>query len=102
MLSAGGSTDASKIFRVRSGWKKVMELLHLLTSRVFSHKMKRKLYTARIRSDMLYGSKVWPLKESDISSISQTDMQMVRWMCKVSLRDSKSSLELKKGWVLPI
>ena len=44
---------------------------------------------------MLYDSKVWPLKESDIDRISQTGMQMVQWMCNVSLRDRKSSAELR-------
>ena len=67
----------------------------LLTSRVFSHRMKGKLYTACVRSVMLYGSETWPLKEDDISRIVRTDMQMVRWMCNVSLRDRKSSEELR-------
>ena len=40
---------------------------------------------------MLCGSETWPLKESDISRIARTDMQMVWWMCHDSLRDRKSS-----------
>ena len=56
--------------RIRLGWEKFKEFSPLLTSRVFSHKMKGKLYTAGGRSVMQYGSEVWPLKESDISRIS--------------------------------
>ena len=56
--------------RIRLGWEKFKEFSPLLTSRVFSHKMKGKLYAAGVRSVMLYGSEVWPLKESDISRIS--------------------------------
>ena len=101
MLSACGGAEASSISRIRSGWKKFRELLPLLTSRVFLHKMKGKLYSACVRSVMLYGSKTWPLKESDISRIARTDMQMVRWMCHVSLRDRKSSDELRNRLGIP-
>ena len=44
---------------------------------------------------MLYDSQVWPLKERNINRISQTDMQMVQWMCNVSLRDRTLSAELR-------
>ena len=46
MLSAGGGAEASSITQVRIGWKKFRELLPLLTSRVFSHKMKGNIYKA--------------------------------------------------------
>ena len=39
---------------------------------------------------MLYGRKVWPLKESDITLTSRTDIQTMQWMYDVSLRDKKS------------
>ena len=90
MLNAGGGAEASTIARVRSAWKKFRELLPLLTSRVFSHKTKGRLYRACVRSVMLYASETWPLKEEDIQRISRTDMQMIRWMCNVSLHDRKS------------
>ena len=77
--------------------KKIRELLLLLTSAVFLLKLEWKLYTGSIRNIfdiMLYDSKVWPLKESD-SKIYWTDMLMVQWICNVSLRDWKSSAELR-------
>ena len=95
MLSAGGGAEASTIARVRSGWKKIRELLPLLSSRVHSHKAKGRLYTACVRSVMLYGSETWPLKEDDVNRISRMDKMMVRWMCNVTLRDRKSSEELR-------
>ena len=76
MLSAGGGAEASSVMRVRSGWKKFRELLPLLTSRVFSHRMKGKLYAACVRSGMLCGSKTWPVKEEDVCRIERTEMQM--------------------------
>ena len=67
----------------------------LLTSRVISHKVKGRLYNACVRSVILYGSETWPLKEEDIQRICRTDNMMVRWICGVTLRDRKSSKELR-------
>ena len=94
MLSACGGAEASSISHIiRLGWKKFREL----TSGVFLHKIKEKLYSACVTSVMLYGSKTWPLKERDISRIAQADMQMVQWMCHISLRDRKSSEVLRNS-----
>ena len=95
MLSAGGGAQASSIMRVRSGWKKFRELLPLLTFRMFSHRMEGRLYAACVRSVMLYGSETWPVKEEEVCRLEHTEMQMVRWMCNVSLRDRRPSEELR-------
>ena len=95
MLGAGGGAETSTVARIRSGWKKFRELLPLLTSRVISHKVKGRLYNACVRSVILYGSETWPLKEEDIQRICRTDNMMVRWICGVTLRDRKSSKELR-------
>ena len=65
MLSAGGGAEASSITRIRIGWKKFRELLPLLTSRVFSHKMKGNIYKACVSSAMLDRSETWPVKIED-------------------------------------
>ena len=70
MLSTGGGAEARSISRVVSRWKIFRKLSLLLTSRLFSHKMKGKLYATCVRSVMLYASEVWLLKESDISRTS--------------------------------
>ena len=101
MLSAIGGAEASSIACIRSGWKKFRELLPLLTSRSFSLKVKGKLYSACVRCVMLYGSETWPLKEEDIQRIVRTDMQMIRWMCNVTLRDRKPSEELRDRLHIP-
>ena len=46
-------------------------------------------------SEVSYCMEAKPGQESDISRIARTDMQMVRWMYHVSLRDRKSSEELR-------
>ena len=101
MLSANGGAEAASIARVRSGWKKFRELLPVLTNRGFSHKVKGKLYAACVRSVMLYGSETWPMKDEDLRRISRTDMQMIQWMCNVSLSETKSSEELRNRLHIP-
>ena len=98
MLSAGGGAEASSIARIKSGWKKFWELLPILTRHDRSLKAKGIPYTACVGSVMTYGSEAWTLKEEDIWRISRTDMQMIRWMCQVTLRDRKSSEELRDTW----
>ena len=101
MLNAGGGAEASSIARIRSGWKKFRELLPFLTSRSLSHKAKGRLYGPCVRGVMLHASETWPLKEEDIQRISRTDMRMIRWMCGVSLKDRKSSEELRQRMGIP-
>ena len=56
MLSDGRGAEASSMTRIRTGWKKIRELLPLFTSKVLSHKMKSNTYRACFRSAMLYDS----------------------------------------------
>ena len=95
MISAGGGAEASTITPVKSGWKSFRVPLPLLASWVISLKTKGSLYTACVRSVMVYGSETWPLKVEDITRISRADKMMIRWMCNVSLKDGKSSDELR-------
>ena len=63
MISAAGGTEGSTFARVRSGWKSFRVLLPLLASLVISLEPQGRLYTACVRSVMVYGSEIWPLKE---------------------------------------
>jgi len=93
--SSGGAEEASKA-RVRSAWCKFRELTPILTSRGASLKVKGKIYRACVQSVMLYGSETWAMKVEDMTRLERTERMMVRWMCGVSLRDGKSSEELRK------
>ena len=50
---------------------------------------------------MVYGSETWPLKVKDITRISRADKMMIRWMCNVSLKDGRSSDELRDKLGIP-
>ncbi len=95
MISAAGGAGYSSVARIRSGWKKFRELLPLLTSRVFSHHMKGRIFEACVRSVMLYGSETWAVKTDDLTRMDRNDMRMIRWMCGVTLKDRKPSEELR-------
>ena len=38
---------------------------------------------------MVYASETWALKKEDICRLERAEMRMVRWMCGVSLKDSR-------------
>ncbi|XP_057306914.1 uncharacterized protein LOC130645075 isoform X1 [Hydractinia symbiolongicarpus] len=95
MLGSEGGVGRSVTCRIGSAWKKFGELLPLLTSRVLSIELKGRLYEACGRSVMLYGSETWAVKQEDLDCLDRSDMRMVRWMCNASLRDRKSSDELR-------
>jgi len=59
----GGGSDASSLMRVRCGRKKFREMLPLLTMKGLFLHMKGSLYTACMRSVMLYGSVMWEVNK---------------------------------------
>ena len=91
----GGAEDASRA-RVRSAWAKFRELAPILTSRGASLKIKGKVYRACVQTVMVYGSETWPMKTEDMKRLKRAERMMVRWMCGVSLRDRRPSVELKE------
>ena len=95
MLRAGCGGEASSITQVRTSWKKFRELLPLLTSRVFSHKMKGNIYKACVRSAMLYGSETWPAKREGTCRLKRTEMQIARWMCNISLSERRPYADIR-------
>ena len=101
IISAGGEAEASTIARIRSGWKSFRVLLLVLASRVISFRIKGRLYAACVRSIMVYSSEIWPLEVDDITRSFKADMMTFRWMCNVSLRDGRSSDELRDRLGIP-
>ena len=93
--SAGGAEEASRA-RVRSAWAKFRELSPLLTARGASLKIKGKLYSIYVQSVMMYGSETWAMKVDDVQRLERTERMMIRWMCGVTLKDKKSSEDLRK------
>ncbi|XP_065675618.1 uncharacterized protein LOC136091834 [Hydra vulgaris] len=45
---------------------------------------------------MFYGSETWAMKVDDVQRLERTERMMIRWMCGVTLKDKKSSDDLRK------
>ena len=45
---------------------------------------------------MLYGSETWAVNKEQENRFERAEMRMVRWMCGVSLRERKTSAELRR------
>ena len=68
----------------------------MLTSRALSLRTKGRVFDACVRSIVLYGGETWAVKANDLNRLERNDMMMVRWVCKVSLKDKKTSRELRE------
>ena len=95
-LNCGGGNDIAAIRRVRSGWKKFRELLPMLTLKEMPLKQRSKLYTACVRSKMIYGSETWAMNAYIRNLFESTEMRMLRWMMGVSLKDNMRSEEIRR------
>ena len=96
-LDAKGGADSAIKARIRSGWRKFRELSPFLTSKAPSHKLKGMVYTACVRTTMIYGCETWAMRSDHEQQLERAEMRMVRWMMRVSLRDYKiPSEELRR------
>ena len=58
--------------------------------------MKGRVYAICVRSSMTYGSETRPLLADVGLKFERAEMQMIRWMCGISLKDRKTNEELKR------
>jgi hypothetical protein len=93
-LNAGGGCLNTVTSRVRVGWMKFRELHGVLCGRKWSVKMKGRVYMACVRAAMVYGGETWVMRKEEECVLQSAERAMVRMMCRVKLRDRKSSIEL--------
>ena len=75
--------------RVRCAWAKFKELSPILIARGASYRIKGKIYKAFVQNALTYGTETWTMKKANLHSLERTERMMVRWMCRVSLKDRK-------------
>ena len=80
--------------RVRCAWAKFKELSPILTARGASYLIKGKIYRACVQSVLTYGTETWAMKVANLQSLERMERMMVRWMCGVTLKDRKRSVDL--------
>ena len=93
-LNGDGGADLAATARIRNGWMKFRELLTFLTSRAPPLVMKDRVYASCIRSSMIYGSETRPLLVDVGLKFERAEMQMIRWMCGISMKDRRTNEEL--------
>ena len=86
----GNGADLAATSRIRTGWIKFRELLPFLTSRAPRLEMKAQVYASCLRSSITYGSETMPLLVDVGLQFERADMQMIRWMCSVSMKDRRT------------
>ena len=59
-----------------------------------SYCIKGKIYKACVQSALTYGTETWARKKGNLQSLERTKRMMVRWMCGVSLKYRKRSVDL--------
>ena len=92
----GNGADLAATSRIRNGWIKFRELFPFLTSRAHRLEMTAQVYVCCVRSSMTYGSETVPLLVDVGLKFERSDMQMIRWMCSVSMKDRRTSKELRR------
>ena len=58
-------------------------------------KVRVHVYETRVRSAMLYGSETWAMKAEQEATFERIEMRMIRWMSGESLKEKKTSAELR-------
>ena len=91
MTSACGGCDLAVIMRCKCAWGKFRQLLSLLTNRHIPLVVRGYVYSASVRSVMLYGAETWATTADTMSRLRRNDRAMLRWMCNVKLNDKVSS-----------
>ena len=93
-LGAGGGAEEVARARVRCAWAKFKELSSILTAPGASYRIKEKIYKACAQSVLTYGTETWAMEKANLQSLERMERMMVRWMCGVSLKDRKCSVDL--------
>ena len=87
MLSAAGGCELSTTTHVKTAWKKLKDLLPVLSSRHLSLKTCSRVYSSCVQSAMLHASETWRLTKPNLQHLQQNDRAMIRQICNVMPQD---------------
>ena len=95
-LDGDGGEDLAVTARIRNEWMKLRELMPFLISRAPPLEIKGRVYASCVRSNMTYGSETRPLLVDVGLKFERAEMQMIRLMCGISLKDRMTNEELRR------
>ena len=87
ILSAAGGCELSTTTRMKTAWKKFMELLPVLSSCHLSFKTHGRVYSSCVWSAMLHANETWPLTKPNLQRLQRDDRAMIRQICNVKPQD---------------
>ena len=90
-----GGADLADTASIRNRWMKFREFLPFLTSRAPRLKMKGRVYATCVRSSMICGSETRPMLVDVGLKFEREEMQMIRWMCGIAMKD-RTNQELRR------
>ena len=96
-----GGVERAVRARVATAWTKWREISGLLGNKRIPLKNRAHIYSACIRSVLLYGAESWPLTQRLEKCIQSCDRRMLRFLTGVSLLDRVSSAEVARRCGLP-
>ena len=83
MLSAAGGCELSTTTCVKTAWKKLKDLLPVLSSRHLSFKTRGRVYSSCVRSAMLHANETWLLTKPNPQRLQPNDRAMIKQICNV-------------------
>ena len=89
-INANGECEAAVMVRMRLGLIKFTECGQLLLGRIYLLKIKGRIYQSCLQLVMLHGSKIWCLREKELTILQRTE----RAMCGVKMMNRKNINEL--------
>ena len=75
---------------------KFRELFSIYDIQSSQLEMKGRVYASCVRSSMTYGSETRPLLADVGLKFERAEMQMIRWMCGVSMKARRTNEELRR------
>ena len=91
----GGSEEAVRA-TVSAAWGKWRDLSGVISDKYMPRKLKIKLYMTVIRPVLLYGVECWTVRKKEEQIFEKTEMQMLRRIKGVTLRDRVKSVDIRK------
>ena len=73
--------------RIRVGRQKWRSVSGVLCDKQISISLKGQVYRVVLRLDLLYRSKYWPVKKTQVQKLMIAKMRMIRWMCDFTRLD---------------
>ena len=100
-IPLNGSIAEKLSARIQKARLTFANLHHLRRQNDIKLSMKDRVYSAAVRSALLYGSETWPLKAEDLQTLSVFDHRCLRSIGKIWWEHRISNTEVRRGVLGP-